>query len=502
MAILDPETLPFVQAMDADERLAHGILPRPVVRRPAYARRVIIIGAGPGGVIAAVRLQQAGYDNITILEAGDGIGGTWRTNTYPGCACDVQAPLYSFSFAMKTDWTTPYAPQPEILAYVREVACAFGVDQRVRTHARVTALEWDDAARCWHVFLAGDERLSADIVITAIGLFGEPNQPDIPGLDRFSGQHWHSACWPQEAALAGKRVAVVGSGATAVQIVPAIAPVAAEVHAFIRSPQWLLPKAAVALPTFRSDTDVDAAAALVSIRGDLFQRLEQIITLSPAVLEAGSAAAAKWLEQVVDPDTRAALTPESRWGCYRTLVSDNFYPAFNQPHVRAIRQRIKAVEPEGIRTEDGALHPLDVIVFATGFRTTAFLSSIAVTGREGMVLANYWKDGARAQLGIAMPGFPNLFQLYGPNTNAGSIFFMIECQVDYIIRQLQAADAAAVPVIEVERTVAEAFESELAQAVARVSIWQSGCANYYTASSGRNVTQWPGSMTAYRARTL
>jgi cation diffusion facilitator CzcD-associated flavoprotein CzcO len=488
--------------MDAATRLAHAILPQPERRRPELNRRIVIIGAGPGGIIAAVRLQQAGYDDITILEAGDAVGGTWRTNTYPGCACDVQSPLYSFSFAPKTDWSVPYAPQQEILGYVREVAAHYGVDQLVQTGARVAKLAWDDAANVWRIGLDCGTSLTADVVISAIGLFGEPQKPSLPGIETFKGWHWHSARWPAYANLSGKRVAVIGSGATAVQIVPELAKVTKELLAFIRSPQWLLPRAPVELPEFDRSDDLEAAAALIAIRGALFQQLDRVITFAPDILTMGAEGARKHLEQIEDEATRAALKPDSPWGCYRFLVSDDFYPAFNQPHVRAVRNAIARVASEGIITADGTQHPLDVIIFATGYKTTSFLSSIEVKGREGRALADDWSGGPYAHLGVDMPGFPNLFQLYGPNTNAGSIFFMMECQTDYIVRRLQQADKAGARIIEIDSGTAHAFDRGLKQSIDRVGVWKTGCANYYSADSGRNVTQWPETMTAYLEQTI
>ncbi len=480
-----------------------GTVPDPIDRRRPHhlRRRIAIIGAGPGAVIAAVRLSQAGYDDVELFERDVGIGGTWLRNRYPGCACDVQAPLYSFSFAPNPDWSHPFAPQPEILAYVQDVADRHGVGERCRFRAEVTALRWREETAEWHIELGDGDVAVADVVISAVGTFGRPSIPELPGLDDFAGPVWHSAEWPDGESLVDRSVAVFGSGATAIQVVPAIADDVAAVTMFVRSPQWVLPR------DEEPYSDADRAAfrgepeTLAQRRSEVYERMEQLLSYTPDVIAQAEAAARAHLETVVDPTTRAALTPDVPWGCMRPVLSNRFYPTVNREHVSIVRSSIATVVPDGVRTVDGRLHHADAIVFCTGFDTTRYLASVDVVGRGGRRLADEWGDAPSAYLGMRNPGFPNLFQLYGPNTNAGSVFFMIECQVDHLVRHLQAMDEADAAWSDISARAAEEFDRWLRAALDGVPVWRAGCSNYYRAPSGRIVTQWPRSMTEYRART-
>lgn len=481
-----------------------GVVPDPVNRRRGDhpPRRIVIVGAGPGGIAAAIRLSRAGYTDITVLERAPQAGGTWFHNRYPGCACDVQSHFYSFSFELSPSWSRPYAPQGEILEYFQQVAARHGVADRTRFDTEVTALRWHEPSSRWQVGLGDGDSIEADIVIGAVGMFAGASTPQLPGLDRFRGRWWHSARWPQDRHLDGGSVAVVGSGATAVQLVPVAAERVDRLKVFIREPQWVLPReedpyTEAEIVAFAADPEL-----MVAARGEIFERMEMLLSYSPEVIAQATEAAMSNLEAVQDPEVRSALTPATAWGCHRPLLSNDYYPAFNLPTVDLVRSTIQEVTPTGIATTDGGRHQVDTIVFCTGYDTTRFLSSIQVEGRNGRDLSEAWSDGAFAYLGIRTPAFPNLFQLYGPNTNAGSILFMLECQVDYIIRHLQRMDDDRLPWTDISQESCDEYNRRLQDEIAGVAVWGDGCSGYYRSASGRIVTQWPGSMADYRARTL
>lgn len=464
-------------------------------------RRIIIIGAGPGGICAGKRLRDSGHDNFVILEQAPEVGGTWWHNRYPGCRCDVPSQLYSFSFAQKSDWTEPYAAQPEILAYMKECAERFGLLPHIRLNTAVESASWDESAAQWVVQTKG-EVLTADIVISAVGLFNEPAYPAIEGLADFPGVVMHSARWKHDVDLGGKRVAVIGSAASAVQLVPEIAKVVAHLDVFQRTPNYVSPRDNEFSAEFLERVKVDPDAAVAAERARIAGWLDAVCTLDqPAVMAQMAEACAKNLEQVVDPETRRKLTPNYPFGSKRGLVSSDWYPTFNRPNVALVTERIDRISPTAILTADGAEHPVDVIVLATGFETTKFLSAIPVTGRGGLALNDAWQDGARAYLGITTPNFPNLFMLYGPNTNNGSIIFQLECQVDYVLRKLQAMDERAQRWIDLKPEALRSYNERLQADLARVSVWQAGVNDYYRSRSGLIVTQWPHSMDRYLQET-
>ena len=480
-----------------------GVVPDPVNRRRGHhpPRRIVVVGAGPGGIAAAIRLSRAGYTDVTLLEKAPEVGGTWFYNRYPGCACDVQSHFYSFSFELNPSWSRPYAPQREILQYFQHVAERHGVVDRTRFNTEVTALRWHEPSSRWQVGLGDGGSIEADIVIGAVGMFTGAATPQLPGLDRFRGRWWHSARWPRDQRLDGGSVAVVGSGATAVQLVPAAAELVDRLEVFVREPQWVLPREEDPY----TEADIAAFAAdpelMVAARREIFERMEMLLSYSPEVVAQATEAAMSNLEAVDDPEVRSALTPATAWGCHRPLLSNDFYPAFNLPAVQLVRSAISEVTPTGIRTADGGRHDVDTIVFCTGFDTTSFVSSIPVEGRQGP-LVDAWSDGAYAYLGISTPAYPNLFQLYGPNTNAGSILYMLECQVDYIVRHLQRMDDAGLTWTDVSQEACDEYNRWLQGEIAAVSVWRDGCSGYYRSASGRVVTQWPGSMAAYREHTI
>lgn len=464
--------------------------------------RIAVIGAGPGGLCAGVELQRAGFDDFVILERADGVGGTWRRNTYPGAACDIQSALYSFSFEIKLDWSRPYAPQPEILAYMESVAEKYGLLRHCRFGAEVVGATWDDRRLVWSVELASGERLEADAVISALGMFNDLARPAIAGLDDFAGTTFHSARWDWGHDLTGRRVAVIGSAASAVQFVPEIVKTAGMVHLFQRTANWVLPKedepyTDEQLNAFRSDP-----ALMQARRENLFRIVEATMTFADDALCADrQAVALAAIDVVVDPDVRRRLVPTHPWGCKRPLFSNDFYPAFNRANLSLVTEPIAGVTPAGVVTADGVEREVDTIILATGFEATRYTSAIEVVGAGGRRLADAWNDGATAYLGVTTAGFPNLFMLYGPNTNNGSILAMIEYQVAHAVAHLRRLAGDGLAWVDVRPEVMDAYNRDVQAAIAGVKVWQAGCNGYYRTPAGRVVTQWPHSMTDFRRRT-
>ena len=467
------------------------------------SRRIGIIGAGPGGLCAAIRLRQEGYTDVVVWERADGVGGTWRHNTYPGCACDIPSHLYCYSFEPKVDWSRPYATQPEILAYLEQCVEVYGLRPHLRLGLGVSAARWDDAAGVWHVTADDGRVTTVDVLISALGMFNDLVQPDIPGLDAFAGVLIHSARWDHGHDLAGEQVAVVGSAASAVQLVPEVAKVAARLCVFQRSPNWVAPKddtpfTPEQLERFRTDP-----AASQAERDKIWGWVDVAQTFAnPEMREAARQRGLANLALVEDPDVRRRLTPSYPYGCKRPLISNDWYPAFNRPNVELVTEPVTKVTADAIVTADGRDRPFDTIILATGFETTRFLSSIEVTGRHGRGLDDAWADGAQAYLGVTTSGFPNLFMLYGPNTNNGSIIFQIECQVAYLLRQLDRLDREGLTWMDVKQDVMDDYNRRLQDDLDHVEVWSAdACHNYYRNGAGRIVTQWPHGMGKYREWT-
>ena len=459
------------------------------------ALRIAIIGAGPGGLCMGIRLKGAGFERFEILEKASGVGGTWYHNRYPGCACDVPSHLYSFSFEPKHDWSRPYASQPEILAYLEHCAARYGLLPHCRFGDAVRRAHWDEAAARWRLELASGRTVTADIVVSAIGMFNEIALPDLPGLDSFAGTLLHSARWNRERDLAGETVGVIGSAASAVQLVPEIAKRASRVHLFQRTANWVAPKedepyTEEQLERFRSDP-----AFALAVRQTIFDSFGGPALFDKVRPDVEAACRAS-LAVVKDPGLRARLVPDHPWGCKRPLFSNDYYPAFNRPNLELVTDPIERVTPTGVVTRDGRERRLETLILATGFATTRFLSAIDVTGRGGLAIADAWSDGAQAYKGVATAGFPNLFMLYGPNTNSDSILSMIEYQADHVLRQIQRIEREALAWIDVRLPAMAAWNAELQRQIATIEMWQAGCTGYYRAPSGRVVTQWPGSMPA------
>ncbi len=469
--------------------------------------RVVIVGAGFGGLGAARALRQQGIEDITVLERAGSVGGVWRDNTYPGAACDVPSPLYSWSWSLNPAWSHRYSGQAEILDYLQRAAGDAGLLDLVRTGQQVCEATYDDRARRWRVLTADGTAYDADIVVSAVGQLSHPVVPELPGRETFAGPAFHSAQWRHDVPLAGTRVAVVGTGASAIQFLPAIVDQVKELTVFQRSAPYVVPRPDTEYRPFHHRLFDRYPAVMRGERGATFH----ITELLNRALGGDSAMAAPFLatmrqvwrahlrRQVRDPALRAKLEPHYPIGCKRILFSNDWYPALDRDHVRVVTDAVAAVEPTGVRTTDGTLHDADVLIWGTGFCATDFLRTIRVTGRDGADLHEVWKDGATAYLGVAVPGFPNLFCIYGPNTNLGgsSIIGMMEAQAGWIAQVARRVADTRHRVFEVRPEVAERYDEEMQSRLVQ-SVW-AGCDNWYR-DGGKITTNWPGLVGEYQER--
>jgi cation diffusion facilitator CzcD-associated flavoprotein CzcO len=466
--------------------------------------RAAIIGTGFGGLAAAVRLKEAGVD-VVLFEKGGDVGGVWRENTYPGAACDVPSHLYSLSFAPKADWSRRFAPQEEIHQYLRDLARDFGLLRHIRFGAEVLAAAFDEATGTWRLTLSGGEEHEADVLVAATGQLSRPIRPRIPGLDSFRGAVFHSAEWDHRHDFRGRRVAVLGTGASAIQFVPAIAAQTERLTVFQRSAPYVLPK---------PDREYRARAtkAFVRVPGLLRASREatylsnELRTLGfntePRLLAAHRARFFAHLRrQVADPELRARLVPTDPLGCKRILMSNDWYPALQLPQVEVVTDRVTEIREHAVVTADGTEHEVDTIVLGTGFAATEFLVPMRITGRDGRDLHEQWKDGASAYLGTVVPGFPNLFVVYGPNTNLGhnSIIVMIEAQVGWVVQAVRALRDRRLGWLDVRPEVAARFDAWVQRRLGR-TVFAGGCHSWYLTESGRNTQNWPASTLTFRRR--
>jgi cation diffusion facilitator CzcD-associated flavoprotein CzcO len=471
---------------------------------PATGRSVVVVGGGFGGVGAAVMLRRAGYHDVTVLERGERVGGVWHHNTYPGAACDIPSHLYEFSFAPNPRWSRRFAPQAEIQQYLEDVARRYGVLERIRTGTEVESARWDEERDRW-VLETSAGPYEADVLITACGQLSVPKLPPVPGLDDFAGPAFHTARWRHDVDLAGRRVAVFGTGCSAIQVVPAIQPIAAHVDVYQRSPGWTLPK---------MDFAYSERAKRLFERFPLLQRLDRWsifafqefgaagMTKHRALLRPIRAIARRQIDKAIkDPELRRKVTPTDEVGCKRIMLTDDWYPTLTKPNVEVITDRVAAVTPSGVRTADGTERPADVLVLATGFESHGFVAPMQITGTGGRTLAEAWAGVPRAYLGTSVPGFPNLFLLYGPNTNGGtgSVIYTIEAGMRHVRAALDELGRARGRRIEVRAEAAERFERELRAALAG-TVWHTGCTNWYVDEQGNDPNQWPWTWRTYRKR--
>jgi cation diffusion facilitator CzcD-associated flavoprotein CzcO len=463
---------------------------------PVREARVAIIGSGFAGLGMAITLRGRGETDFVVLERGDDVGGTWRDNHYPGAACDVQSNLYSFSFAPNPSWPRSYSEQPEIQAYLRATADRYGVREHCVFGADVTAARWDEQDRRWHVTTTAGE-FRAQILVSAAGALADPTYPDIPGLADFAGTVMHSARWDDGHDLTGERVAVIGTGASAIQIVPAIQPQVGSVAVYQRTPPWIVPRTdhpvrPLARHLYRWLPPVQRA-----VRAFLYLFREFLVIgmaknrrfLKPV----GTVAHSHLHNQVRDPKLRAALTPDYTIGCKRILISNDYYPALSAPNAELVTAGIREVRPKSIVSRDGVERPTDTIVLATGFHVTDLPIAEKIAGRGGRILAEVWADGMVTNKSTTVAGFPNLFLLVGPNVGVGhtSMVYMIESQLAYVVDALQTMDEEGLELLETTAQAQQAYRDLIAEK-SRGTVWLTGgCASWYLDKHGHNTTLWP-----------
>lgn len=467
---------------------------------------IIIIGCGFGGIALGIALKKAGIHSFTILEKAGDVGGVWRDNSYPGAACDVVSRLYSFSFDQDYNWSTAFAPQPEILAYIKSCIAKHGLARHIRFNVEVSAAHFDEAGARWNVETRSGENLEAAILVSAVGLFSQPKIPNLPGRDTFKGVQFHSARWNHEFSLAGKNVAIIGTGASAIQFLPKVAAQVKQLHVFQRSPQYVLPKTA-----FPGTSEWDAwLQRYPALRGlarlKVYLAFEKFVLrrlLFPHLRLKAEQGFRNYLEaKVRDPELRRKLTPQYPLGCKRLLVSNEWFDALVRPNVELIDTPIEAIVPEGIKIKDGSIRQVDAIIYGTGFATTEYLSPMRVSGLAGRDLNEAWRDGAEAYLGLTVSGFPNFFMLYGPNTNAASsIIFVLECQARYIVQSIRTLRRRNARYMNLRESVLRRFNDEIASRLSKTVPARQDCLTYFKTEGGRITTQWPGSASEYRWRT-
>ena len=465
--------------------------------------RVVVIGAGFGGIGMAIALKGAGIEDFVVLDRAADLGGTWRDNSYPGLTCDIPSHLYSYSFR-PWRWSRRFPAREEILAYLHALVAERGLGPHLRFGCGVAAAAFDERGAVWNLTLDDGGTLQASAVVCSVGQLGRPVIPDTEGRDAFAGPSWHSARWNHDVDLA-VRVAVIGTGASAIQFVPEIAKVATHVDVYQRTPPYVLPKAD------RPYRDAELAlydrlpAARKADRLRVFlygELLTSGFVLSPRLLAAPMALWRRQLRtQIADPELRAKCVPEYVMGCKRVVFSDDWYPALARPDVDLVTDPIERIVPDGVVTAGGTARAADVIVYGTGFQATQFLTPMQVSGLGGRRLAEAWQDGAQAYLGITISGFPNFFMLYGPNTNLGgnSIIYMLEGQIGYTLAAIQALRAERLAWLDVRPDVQDTFNAWV-QSASRTSVWESGCHSWYTTASGRNTNNWPDHTFLYRYR--
>jgi cation diffusion facilitator CzcD-associated flavoprotein CzcO len=480
--------------------------PAPTAAAAVRDVRVAIIGSGFAGLGMAIALKQRGESDFVVLERAGDVGGTWRDNTYPGAACDVQSNLYSFSFAPNPDWGRSYSTQPEIQSYLQSVADRFDVRRHCVFGADVAAARWHDAARRWEVRTsAGTFR--AQVLVSAAGALADPTYPDIPGLDTFAGTVMHSARWDAEHDLTAERVGVIGTGASAIQVVPAIQPIVESIAVYQRTPAWVVPRTDHPVQPWMRRLYRFVPGVQKAIRGALYLFREFLVIglakqrrfLEPV----GKLARAHLHRQVRDPKLRAALTPDYTIGCKRILISNDYFPAVAAPNAELVTAGIAEVRPRSIVTADGVERPTDTIVLATGFHVTDLPIAERIRGRDGRCLAEVWSEGMVSNRSSTVAGFPNMFLLVGPNVGVGhtSMVYMIESQIAYVDHALQTMDAEGLEVLETTPEAQEAYR-ELVAAKSRGTVWLAGgCASWYLDEHGHNTTLWPDFTFRFRKLT-
>ena len=467
--------------------------------------RVAIIGAGFAGLGMAIRLKQEGHDDFVVLERFDEVGGTWFANHYPGCCCDVPSHVYSYSFELNPLWERGFAPQPEILAYLKHCTEKYGIRPHVRFGREVTDAAWDEDACKWRITCATGEELEADVLVNAGGALSEPKDPDVPGLGSFEGKTFHSARWDHDHDLTGERVGVIGTGASAIQFVPAIQPDVKQLHLFQRTPPWVIPR------WDHKITKVEHALLRIPgipalVRAVLYWSLEGRVWgfKHPRIMRIADRVARWHLKRQVSSDElREKLLPDYVMGCKRILISDDYYPSLDKPNVEVVTDGIKEVTPNAIVTEDGTEHEVDTIIFGTGFAVTKPTIAKRIRGKDGRSLAEHWSRSMAAYKGTTIPGFPNFVMMTGPNTGLGhnSMVFMIESQLNYVIDALRVMRERGSKTFEVKEEEVERYNKRIDKEM-HGTVWTAGhCQSWYLDDTGRNATLWPSFSWSFRRVT-
>lgn len=474
----------------------------------AKSMPIAIIGAGLGGLAAAIKLKEAGYSDIVILEKDARVGGTWSQNTYPGCSCDVPVALYQYSFAQWFEWTNTYPTSAEIQRYTEYLVSAFGLAPHLHLNTEAKSAVWSEADGHWTVTAADGRVWTAGAIVGGLGQLNRPSIPAFKGLETFAGPTMHSASWDHSVNMAGKRVGVIGSAASAVQLIPEVAKVAGQLVVFQRSANWVAPRGDRAIsdeekallmtnPMMAMDMGARNRALIFDNAESFFW---QAFSFTPEGRTAYAKVARDHLEaQIADPALRAKLTPDFPVGCKRYLFTDTFYPAMAQAHVTLETDGIAAVTPTGVTTATGTVHDLDILVFATGFETTGWHWSVDVQGTDGRHLNEVWSDGPTAYLGITAAGFPNFFMLYGPHTNLGhnSITYMMERQIEYLVQALDGLAARGASAMAVKAEAQARFYGQLTADLAKTTWADPGCNSWYKNDKGVVTQNWSGNCTAY-----
>jgi cation diffusion facilitator CzcD-associated flavoprotein CzcO len=468
---------------------------------------IVIIGSGFAGLAMAIRLKQAGFHRFLILEKNDDLGGTWRDNQYPGCACDVPSHLYSYSFELNPRWSRMFAPQQEIWEYLRRCVDKYGLAPHIRFGRAVERMEWDERARRWTIATASGAVYTARAIVSGIGALHVPSIPEIPGAERFAGTAFHSAQWDHSCDLSGLRIAVIGTGASAIQFIPQVAKQASQVHIFQRTAPWIHPR-----PDFEIPPAVRAAFAAAppltrAFRDAIYWLLEMRgagFAIHPGLMAPLQRMAERHIAgQIPDPVLRAKVTPGYTIGCKRILLSSDYYPALTRPNVSLVTQPITQISERGLACADGSSYEVDVIIYGTGFKTVEAIAELNVAGRDGVKLKDAWRDGIEAYHGITVAGFPNLFLLLGPNTGLGhnSVVFMIESQAQHVLSCLRLIAGQQADAIEVKAPAQRRFNDRV-QARLSMAVWsRGGCKSWYLDADGVNRALWPGFSFEYWART-
>lgn len=472
--------------------------------------RIAIIGAGLGGIAAAIKLQEAGYQNVQIFDKNDRIGGTWAENTYPGCQCDVPVSLYQFSFAQSVNWSRLFPSANEIQAYAEEIVDRYGIRSQLRLNTTITSAEWDEESNLWHLQTEGGEEISAEVLIGALGQLNRPRFPEINGRETFEGASMHSARWDHSVNYEGKRVGVVGCAASAVQLIPELAKVASALTIFQRSPNWILQRNDRPVPPEELAllmTDPETAQKLgAATRNLLYENADvffwQAFSWTPEGRAAYTHQATEHLkDQVKDEALRKKLTPSYPIGCRRILFCDDYYPCLQEEHVQLVTESIKEVVPEGVVTNDSKTHEFDILVYATGFETTAWNWSVDIVGKGKQSLKQVWSPTPRAYLGITVSDFPNFFVLYGPNTNLGhnSITFMLERQIEYTVKAVDLLQKNGYKALTPLKKAQDEFNDKIQKQLEKTVWADPTCNSWYKNADGFITQNWSDHTRAYAA---